>query len=203
MKYLKDTAYEIIKKNILDCKYEPGTVLNETLLIKDIGVSRTPVHNALAKLQSENLVTLIPKKGAIVCGITLKDMLEVLDIRLLLEPELVRRYGDMLDKSKLEKFIKRCERVSSLGQKLHLHMEFHSILYNSCPNRRLREILLNLESQNIRNRTYHPNEIRLNKSFSEDITIAKYVLRGDFERAAQAVRTHLEEARKFAMIKYV
>ena len=182
MKYLKDTAYEIIKKNILDCKYEPGTVLNETLLIKDIGVSRTPVHNALAKLQSENLVTLIPKKGAIVCGITLKDM---------------------LDKSKLEKFIKKCERVSSLGQKLHLHMEFHSILYNSCPNRRLREILLNLESQNIRNRTYHPNEVRLNKSFSEDITIAKYVLRGDFERAAQAVRTHLEEARKFAMIKYV
>ena len=94
-------------------------MLNETLLIKDIGVSRTPVHNALAKLQSENLVTLIPKKGAIVCGITLKDMLEVLDIRLLLEPELVRRYGDMLDKSKLEKFIKRCERVSSLEQKLH------------------------------------------------------------------------------------
>ena len=85
-KYLKDKAYEMIREKIVNCELAPGSVLNESELIEEIGASRTPIREALNKLEQENLVTIIPKKCIIVRGITIDDIAEVFDARAVIEP---------------------------------------------------------------------------------------------------------------------
>lgn len=201
--YLKDIAYDVLKQKILECQYPPGSVLNITELVEEIGASRTPIQSAMVRLQEENFVTIIPKKGIIVRGITLREMLEVLELRLQLEPHLILHYGDMIDKTALKQFLDHSKSAQDIPTMLQLHAEFKEILYEACLNRRMQEILQNLEAQNQRNRNWRPDEQRVKKSCEENMATAKYIIQNDFHKAAQSIRKHLEAARKFAMKKYV
>lgn len=202
-KYLKDKAYAILREKIINCEYAPGTVLNETELIAEIGASRTPVHDALVTLAGENLVTIIPKKGVIVNGITLEDVLEVYDVRSMIEPEIVRRYGELIDKAYLEDYVNRCGRAVTLQEKISLDEELHAQLYAVCRNRYLRDILKQLEGHNHRNRVWRSNESRVNMSMEEHIAIVRFLLQNQYEEAAKMMFRHIDNARIYALKKYV
>ena len=73
-KSLKDIAYERIRSRILQCDYLPGAMLSETALCQEMEISRTPVREALNKLEQENLVTIYPKKGILVKDLSVKDL---------------------------------------------------------------------------------------------------------------------------------
>ena len=83
---LKERAYRIIKDKIIRCEYMPGDFLNEKSLIEEIGASRTPIREALNKIEQENLVKIIPKRGVVVSEITMKDISEIFQVRECVSP---------------------------------------------------------------------------------------------------------------------
>ena len=84
---LKLQAYQYLKTRILNCEYRPNEFLNEQKLCAEMGnISRTPMRDALGRLEQEGLITILPKKGLMVSGITEEDVHSMFEMRLLVEP---------------------------------------------------------------------------------------------------------------------
>lgn len=91
---LKLQAYQYLKTKILNCEYRPNEFLNEQKLCAEMGnISRTPMRDALGRLEQEGLITILPKKGLMVSGITEEDVHSMFEMRLLVEPYALRTYG--------------------------------------------------------------------------------------------------------------
>ena len=101
---LKNKAYETIKERLLDCTYEPGTLLNEARLAEDLGFSRTPVREAISRLESDGFVKIMPKKGIYVSDILLSDVLQIFQTRIEIEPVALRMAAPYLPESELIQF---------------------------------------------------------------------------------------------------
>ncbi len=100
-KDLKTQAYLMIKNNITTAKYPPNSLLNEEKLQADLGFSRTPIREAVIKLEQEHLVSVLPKKGIHVAPLRLKDVESFYEVRILMEPYIIRNYGSKISKSDL------------------------------------------------------------------------------------------------------
>ena len=88
---LKLQAYQYLKTKILNCEYRPNEFLNEQKLCAEMGnISRTPMRDALGRLEQEGLITILPKKGLMVSGITEDDVHSMFEMRLLVEPYALR-----------------------------------------------------------------------------------------------------------------
>ena len=93
---LKLQAYQYLKTKILNCEYRPNEFLNEQKLCAEMGsISRTPMRDALGRLEQEGLITILPKKGLMVSGITEEDVHSMFEMRLLVEPYALRTYGNL------------------------------------------------------------------------------------------------------------
>ena len=90
-KPLRDVVFESLREAILEGKLSPGQRLMEVQLAEQLGVSRTPVREAIRKLELEGLVVMLPRKGAYVADISLKDLVDVLEIRASLEGLISRK----------------------------------------------------------------------------------------------------------------
>ena len=90
---LKKYAYNEIKDKIVNCIYAPGSLLNEQILASELNISRTPIREALSHLQEEGLITIMPKKGILVSNITISDMSQIYQVRLEVEPFVVKLSG--------------------------------------------------------------------------------------------------------------
>lgn len=94
---LKLQAYQYLKTKILNCEYRPNEFLNEQKLCAEMGnISRTPMRDALGRLEQEGLITILPKKGLMVSGITEEDVHSMFEMRLLVEPYALRTYGNAI-----------------------------------------------------------------------------------------------------------
>ena len=102
---LKLQAYQYLKTKILNCEYRPNEFLNEQKLCAEMGnISRTPMRDALGRLEQEGLITILPKKGLMVSGITEEDVHSMFEMRLLVEPYALRTYGDRIPREALENY---------------------------------------------------------------------------------------------------
>ena len=102
---LKLQAYQYLKTKILNCEYRPNEFLNEQKLCAEMGnISRTPMRDALGRLEQEGLITILPKKGLMVSGITEEDVHSMFEMRLLVEPYALRTYGSSIPREQLEAF---------------------------------------------------------------------------------------------------
>lgn len=108
---LKDEAYTLIKRRIITCEYRPNTFLNEADLIADLDASRTPIREALNKLEQEGFVEILPKKGVMVTGLTLSEINQTFEARILLEPFIVENYMDRIDKDALQEILTASEHL--------------------------------------------------------------------------------------------
>src|SRR6185437_384077 len=82
---LRDSAYEAIKQRIITCAFKPGEYINELQLSSLLKIGRTPVHQALDRLMLEGMVEVIPRKGVIVKPISLNEVLQIIEVRLINE----------------------------------------------------------------------------------------------------------------------
>ena len=101
---LKTLAYNTIKQKIVTCEYAPGTFLNEEILTDELKISRTPIRDALSRLEQEGLIEIKPKKGITVTALSIKDVNMIFEIRKLYEPYILKNYGSFLDEDKLNEF---------------------------------------------------------------------------------------------------
>lgn len=146
---LRVQVFREIEKAILDGVYSPGDSLIEMKLSTELGVSRTPVREALRQLELENLVKTVPNKGAVVIGVSEKDILDIYDIRVVLECLASRWAADNItdeELSELCEVVELQEYYAKKGDNLqvwHLDTKFHEIIYNSSRSRPLRHTLSN------------------------------------------------------------
>jgi DNA-binding GntR family transcriptional regulator len=125
---------EIIRNAILSGELAPGSALVEQELAAQLGVSKTPVREALKTLEGTGLVVMVPYRGAAVRELTRADAVAIYDLRLLLEPEAVRRsVAAGADLSGAAECLRRA-RTAGTAERSMANREFHRLLYAGCGN---------------------------------------------------------------------
>ena len=195
---LRDVVFNTLRDGILRGELEPGERLMEVHLARKLGVSRTPIREAIRKLELEGLVQMIPRKGAVVASITEEDLRDVLEVRKVLECLAVelacqkRTEQDMVElKDALEGF--RREMHSRNPSKIAVRdVAFHDVIYRITDNRRLIQILNNLREQMYRYRLeYIKDEKKRMTLVSEHMDIVSAIENRNAEAAKAAITLHI------------
>ncbi|MEA5059079.1 MAG: GntR family transcriptional regulator [Clostridia bacterium] len=199
----KDIIYSQMRQKIINCEYAPSTLLSEARLMEDLGASRTPLREALNKLEQESLVTILPKKGIMTASLSLKDIMDVYHVRLILEPHIIRNWGMDIPQTALLSF--RESALSYTGnepqiQRNQLDDELHRIVINSCPNTYLLQMSRQLYDQNQRIRIFVGQlALRMEINIASHLEIVNHMLAMHFDQAADAMFSHIEEGRNTAI----
>jgi DNA-binding GntR family transcriptional regulator len=189
-------AYEALRNKILTGELSPGTPLIQATLAKDLGVSMTPVREALRDLATEGLVTLLPHKGAAVTSLDLADAKEIHTIRLKLEPDATRLAVDHVTLDVLNRAEELYSALSETADHRWVvcNRDFHKLLLSPAPAPRLVGILSSLlEAAAL----YVPLAITHRVGPDPQLehrTILDAYLRRDPEAAAEAVAVHINSS---------
>lgn len=171
----------------------------EIRLAEQLGVSRTPVRDAIHKLVDEGLVSMMPRCGAVVAGITDKDMRDVLEVRITLEKLAVTLCAERITVDGLERLKEANEifrKTIVSGELIDIaeaDVAFHDIIYSITENKRLLQIISDLREQIYRYRLeYLKNDKSRMDLVNEHNRIIKYISEGDVEKAKASIREHIE-----------
>jgi DNA-binding GntR family transcriptional regulator len=197
---LKDIAYTTIKEAILSFELEPGTPLVEHELAEQLGVSKTPVRDALQKLEREGFVVRIPFKGTYVTHVTMTDMAEIFQLRAVLEGLAARLAAPYFSPLELQQISDNHAAAAAALEAGDLAAcseggkRLHDAIINKAEahNQRLVHIIRNLDDQMVRLRALSDRvQGRLHRSMPEHSRIVKALHQADSSAAEQAMRTHL------------
>ncbi len=199
-KPLKQYAYDFIKKKILSCEYAPGQHLNEQQLCEEMnGISRTPVRDAVSRLEQEGLLNILPKKGILVSELRISDINRIFEVRMLLEPYVLRRYGNRLDTDRLRYFSQIMSDYTKVPSDsfYDLDDQFHGFIMHAMHNQYLMDTYKNINNMNQRLRMLSGSlvENRLSDTFAEHRAIISACQQKDWDSAADAMTLHLEASR--------
>lgn len=190
----KKKAYEYIKKKILNGSLLPGDVLSEKELTGELGISRTPVREAIQRLAEEQLLVVMPSRGTIVSHISVDEIRQLYEARKLNEPFVVRQAVKRADREQLLNFRKIfAEQTQMQLAEQDWDQAFHLYLAECAGNRFLKKLIKDLMTQSVRIRALsnEKKENRLEQAREEHLAIIDAMLAGDEEGAQQAVLTHL------------
>lgn len=202
---LKTLAYNSIKNKIITCEYAPGTFLNEEILTTDLNISRTPIRDALGRLEQEGLIEIKAKKGITVTPLTMKDINMIFEIRKMYEPYIIKIYGTTLSDERLTDFYRifshpnaDSARFKNNDYYYELDSAFHQLIIGACPNIYLKQnyALIQTQSERFRFMTGNVSNNRLEDTFREHNEIITACLQKDWDTAAECMTYHLEESKK-------
>lgn len=140
---LRDVIFETLRKAIVSGDIKPGERLMEVSLADQMGVSRTPVREAIRRLEAEGLVTMIPRKGTHVSELSVKDIMDVLEVRTVLDKlatDLAAKRMQPAQLKALESVHKQyisCVEKENMEGAVKKDVEFHDIIYSASGNPRL------------------------------------------------------------------
>ncbi len=195
---LRDVVFQTLRKAIITGEFAPGERLMEINLANMLGVSRTPVREAIRKLELEGLVIMIPRKGAQVAKITEKNLRDVIEIRIVLEEfgaslacERITEEGRQMLQNLHEKFVKAVE-TNDILQIAEKDEQFHDGIFHAANNDRLVTIINNLREQFYRYRFEYVKDISSRSSLiTEHRELMDAIFAGDSARAKELMREHL------------
>ena len=200
---LSEVAYERLQDAIKLAVLQPGEPLSETRISRALGISRTPVREALQRLAKDGLVQVIPGRAVTVAAPSLHEVLDALHIRGLLEPEVVRLAAEALPEDEgtvLQDLTAEMERVARAGDRTawtKLDIKWHEFLSHSCPNHLLGQMVLQA-----RNRMYnrgageHVLDQYIIDGTLEHKQVVEAILAGDGEAAERHMREHIRNLRE-------
>jgi len=195
-----DVVYQRIKDEIVMARLEPGALVDEISLAERFRVSRTPIREALRRLEQDGLVTTIPRRGTLVRRPTLQDIVEIDQIRLLLEPAAARLAAGRVNADALEKIADQLQRLEAsaaqdLAQFLETDWQLHDLVLKSSGNVHIRNIVNSLHERlsAIRWRSAHP---RADTAIGELLEVVHALRAGDGDAAEAAMRRHLLATRE-------
>lgn len=202
---LADQIFERLENDVLIGKYPYGTVLTETALSDELGVSRTPVREALSRLLQENLVK-DTKKGMMVLGITEKDLADIYEIRLQIEGMAVEKFIENLTDESLgvlKEILDFQEFYGGKHDSVHVMFkdsEFHESIFKNCGSPILCETLLPLHKKVVKYRKASIEQLgRTEKSINEHKAIYNAIAAKDTQLAVKLVKEHILNAQKSIM----
>lgn len=196
---LRDVVFNTLRQAILRGELKPGERLMEIQLANKLGVSRTPIREAIRKLELEGLVLMIPRKGAEVAEITEKSLKDVLEIRRALEDLAVRLACEKITKEELKELkkagdeFKKVLKSQDITEVAEADVRFHDVIYMATDNPKLIQLLNNFREQMYRFRVEYlkKDEVRP-QLLEEHDEIIKYITEGNKEEAARVVTRHIE-----------
>ena len=196
---LRDIVFQTLRKAILTGELSPGERLMETQLGEKLGVSRTPIREAIRKLELEGLVTIVPRKGAQVAQFTEKDIEDVLQVRATLEALAARLATKNMDDRaflKLQLVIAEyeyAERERDIEVMIEKDVEFHETIFNASNNEKLIQLFNGLGEQIHRYRVaYLKNAEEGDMVRAEHEEILEALKNKDAERAADLSSKHIQ-----------
>lgn len=200
-KPLREIVFETLREAIISAVLRPGERLMEIQLAEEMGVSRTPVREAIRKLELEGFVVMVPRKGAYVAGISIKDIADVFEIRAAMEGLAAGLAAERITEEELEQLerilvkIGECVQNKDLEKLIEVDTEFHDTLYKACRNERLVQIVSNLREQIQRARTASLSTPGRSKyALEEHKKIVEAVSERNVELAQMLAREHIENA---------
>ena len=200
---LKKHAYEVIKQRLINCIYEPGSFLNESLLAADLGLSRTPVREAINRLESEGLVKILPKKGIYVTDIQLKDVFQIFQARIEIEPLALRMAAPHLPADELKKFQDIFSQdFPDVQNGFRLDTAMHLFIIEHCGNRYIIDMMHKLFDDNTKVViASKQNLTQIHDARLEHLEIINALIDKEYDKAQRLMHTHIESCR-YAALNY-
>jgi DNA-binding GntR family transcriptional regulator len=214
---LKTKAYRIIKEKIITCEYYPNMYSNEEFLQKDLQLSRTPLRDALGRLEQEGFITIKPKKGMIVTDITVEVINQLFEAKSLAEEYGIRTYGDTMDRAVLLDFrrrfeeewdpenIKQYKKRNELYKIYDVDFDFHMYISNSTGNKYIGKLLEDIKNHDIRVRYYTGMIVEPNQYLSKGETenIIDSLLNRRIEDAIMYSKLHMATAKNASLMAWI
>ena len=196
---LRDVVFNTLRKAILRGELKPGERLMEIQLANKLGVSRTPIREAIRKLELEGLVLMIPRKGAEVAQITEKNMQDVLEVRKALEELSVQLACERITAEQVEEMKMAAEdfrKVLKSGDVTKIaeaDVKFHDIIFAATNNQRLITLLNNLREQMYRFRVeYLKQKECYPQLLEEHDKLIALISGGEVEEACELMGRHID-----------
>ncbi|HOV37589.1 MAG TPA: GntR family transcriptional regulator [Spirochaetales bacterium] len=197
---LQEQVYRKIKDRIVSCEMLPGSVVSEDTLASEFGTSRTPIREALLRLQREHLIDIYPRQGTFVSPISLQDIYEIYQIRLLMEPKIARIASRRLERAQLERYqtlvasgaLQSC----SFKEWFQYDRELHDYIVRCTQNRHLIQMYEVVMDQNQRMRILAGRiPKRMEATNEEHIAIIQALISQDEDLIEKVMTEHIIASR--------
>lgn len=200
---LRDVVFNTLRQAILTGELKPGERLMEIHLADRLGVSRTPIREAIRKLELEGLVVMIPRKGAQVAKITEKNLKDVLEVRRALDMLAAKLACYRMNDEEKKELKKACDEFAGIVKAnntkdiTEADVHFHDIILKSTNNERLIQLVNNLAEQMYRYRLeYIKDSAYHSRLVQEHEAIYHAIINNQEEEAAKAVVLHIDNQEK-------
>lgn len=190
-------VYQELKRAILAGTFTPGEALQEGRLATRFGASRTPVREALARLEADSLLTIVPRRGAFVRHLTARDFLEVNELRLMLEPVTARMAANIVAEETVVELQARHAAIArdkpnerDFAALLDLDRQMHTLISEATGNSRLAKLIQSLNDmmQIVRQQDLRRRHHEMHDSIGEILLLLR---NRDGEAVEAAMRRHI------------
>ena len=196
---LSEKAYRLIKEKVVTLELPPSAVIDEHVLMQQLGLGRTPIREALQRLDSEGLVNIVPRRGTFVNDISVTDLQKIFELRIVLEGFCARLAAKRISSEQLERMeavIRELEELRDADPRtlMSIDKRFHRLLYLSADNEFVADVLNRLYDLSLRlwhlvlNRL---TEVRHSVEQHEDVLCA--LRSGDCDQAEAVIQKHIVE----------
>lgn len=193
------TPYDYIKLKIIKGEYKPGDIFNELEVAKSLNTSRTPIREAILRLKEEGYLTIIPRKGTIISNISIQDVKDTYELRMILEPNIAKIACKKMNKesafylkNKVEEALKGKEYLIENDFDEEFHNLISESLSNSLINKEIKH-LMDLTSR-IRFITSLESFSRYQESLKEHLKIINSIIEGNELEAYKNMEEHLKNS---------
>lgn len=203
-KPLKELVYLELKHKILTGEIPSNTRLMEVDLSEKMNVSRTPIREAIKRLYDDGLVRMIPRKGSYVAKISIKEMLDVFEIREDMEgfcAYLAAKRSDNVQRVKLRELTYLYQAASRKKDKMEmirLDEEIHNFIVACCDNETLKQLVSYVQELSLRFRyLYYEDESLYEDTSNQHIRMMEAIVSGDADEARRLADEHVRAIREF------
>ena len=196
---LRDVVFQTLRQAILYGELKPGERLMDIALANRLGVSRTPVREAIRMLELEGLVVMEPRKGAHVAQITEKDLNDVLEVRLGLEELVVQFASERITEEELQNLKAAEEEFEQSMQRNDLvalaaaDVKFHEVIYQATHNQRLVQMINNIKEQMYRYRMEYLKDVKVRETLVKEHRQLLQALEEHCQESAEdSIRAHIQ-----------
>ena len=202
---LKDRVYESIKTQIIRGTLKPNQHLSEAMLSEAMNISRAPIREAINMLEKEGFVTIIPRKGARVSGITREEVENIWELRSVLEGYAARTAARKCTENELEKMEATLDKLLQEPFKIssytHSDLKMHELLYKHLDNTMLKEIIARVRQNALRILNFASKKLEFDKKSAiadthEHKKIVAALKARDPQKAESAVKQHLANSKQ-------
>ena len=200
---LSKKVYRVLKSKITKGSFEPGSKVLEGRIAEQMGISRTPVREAIRELAAEGFVTLSPNQGVVVRSVSAESIREVLQIHSVLEGLAARLSCEVIneeDLKELENYVNKMEKFANKRDSSaysEVDLKFHELIVNTCRNKRLIQMRKNISDQAQRCRISSLRiPRRLKESLEEHQKILEAFKTKDSKKTERVNQKHIENALK-------